>query len=131
MGASGGGAARKRQELEKAQAQCDILVREPPPDADHLISAALVDIELSQPVSALVHLDRALSGRQRINDAYFFRGLALVQVQDTAQALDAFASVAPSTNYTRALREAADEQQGRVDQATCRDAQAARPGGAQ
>ena len=97
-----------RQELENAKAQFDILVREPQPDADHLISAALVDIELSQPVSALVHLDRVLSGRQRINDAYFFRGLALVQVQDTAQALDAFARVAPSTNYARALREAAN-----------------------
>ena len=97
-----------RQELENAKAQFDILVREPQPDADHLISAALVDIELLQPVSALVHLDRVLSGRQRINDAYFFRGLALVQVQDTAQALDAFARVAPSTNYARALREAAN-----------------------
>ena len=97
-----------RQELENAKAQFDILVREPQPDADHLISAALVDIELLQPVSALVHLDRVLSGRQRINDAYFFRGLALVQVQDTAQALDAFARVAPSTNCTRALREAAN-----------------------
>ena len=97
-----------RQELENAKAQFDILVREPQPDADHLISAALVDIELSQPASALVHLDRVLSGRQRINDAYFFRGLALIQVQDTAQALDAFARVAPSTNYARALREAAN-----------------------
>ena len=97
-----------RQELENAKAQFDILVREPQPSADHLISAALVDIELSQPASALVHLDRVLSGRQRINDAYFFRGLALIQVQDTAQALDAFARVAPSTNYTRALREAAN-----------------------
>jgi len=96
-----------RQELENAKAQFDILVLAPQPNTDHLISAALVDIELSQPRSALVHLDRVLSGRQRINDAYFFRGLALVQVQDTAQALDAFARVAPSTNYTRALREAA------------------------
>ena len=97
-----------RQELENAKAQFDILVREPQPSADHLISAALVDIELSQPMSALVHLDRVLSGRQRINDAYFFRGLALIQVQDTARALDAFARVAPSTNYTRALSEAAN-----------------------
>ena len=97
-----------RQELENAKAQFDILVLAPQPNIDHLISAALVDIELSQPKSALVHLDRVLAGRQRISDAYFFRGLALVQVQDTVQALDAFARVAPSSNYARALREAAN-----------------------
>ena len=97
-----------RQELENAKAQFDILVLAPQPNIDHLISAALVDIELSQPMSALVHLDRVLAGRQRISDAYFFRGLALVQVQDTVQALDAFARVAPSSNYARALREAAN-----------------------
>jgi Flp pilus assembly protein TadD/Holliday junction resolvase-like predicted endonuclease len=97
-----------RQELENAKAQFDILVLAPQPNIDHLISAALVDIELSQPMSALLHLDRVLAGRQRINDAYFFRGLALVQVEDTVQALDAFARVAPSTNYARALREAAN-----------------------
>jgi Flp pilus assembly protein TadD len=95
-----------RQELENAKAQFDILMLAPQPNIDHLISAALVDIELSQPMSALVHLDRVLAGRQRISDAYFFRGLALVQVQDTVQALDAFARVAPSSNYARALREA-------------------------
>lgn len=97
-----------RQELENAKAQFDILVLAPQPNIDHLISAALVDIELSQPMSALVHLDRVLAGRQRISDAYFFRGLALVQVQDTVRALDAFARVAPSSNYARALREAAN-----------------------
>jgi Flp pilus assembly protein TadD len=97
-----------RQELENAKAQFDILVLAPQPNIDYLISAALVDIELSQPMSALVHLDRVLAGRQRISDAYFFRGLALVQVQDTVQALDAFARVAPSSNYARALREAAN-----------------------
>ena len=97
-----------RQELENAKAQFDILVLAPQPNIDHLISAALVDIELSQPMSALVHLDRVLAGSQRISDAYFFRGLALVQVQDTVQALDAFARVAPSSNYARALREAAN-----------------------
>ena len=97
-----------RQELENAKAQFDILMLAPQPNIDHLISAALVDIELSQPMSALVHLDRVLAGRQRISDAYFFRGLALVQVQDTVQALDAFARVAPSSNYARALREAAN-----------------------
>ena len=97
-----------RQELENAKAQFDILVLAPQPNIDHLISAALVDIELSQPMSALVHLDRVLAGRQRISDAYFFRGLALMQVQDTVQALDAFARVAPSSNYARALREAAN-----------------------
>ena len=97
-----------RQALENAKAQFDILVLAPQPNIDHLISAALVDIELSQPMSALVHLDRVLAGRQRISDAYFFRGLALVQVQDTVQALDAFTRVAPSSNYARALREAAN-----------------------
>ena len=84
-----------------------MLVADPAATVDHLIGAAVLDIELSDSASALLHLDRALSIGQRESDAQFFKALALIQLNDVSGALEALGAVGPSTNYGRALQEAA------------------------
>ena len=96
-----------KQKVTEAKAQFDVLVADPAATVDHLIGAAVLDIELSNSTSALLHLDRALAYGQRVNDAQFFRALSLIQLNDMTGALGALGAVGPSTNYTRALREAA------------------------
>ena len=96
-----------KQKLTEAKAQFDVLVADPSATVDHLIGAAVLDIELSDSASALLHLDRALSIGQRVNDAQFFKALALIQLNDVSGALEALGAVGPSTNYGRALQEAA------------------------
>ena len=96
-----------KQKLTEAKAQFDVLVADPAATVDHLIGAAVLDIELSDSASALLHLDRALSIGQRVNDAQFFKALALIQLNDVSGALEALGAVGPSTNYGRALQEAA------------------------
>jgi Tfp pilus assembly protein PilF len=96
-----------KQKLTEAKAQFDVLVADPAATVDHLIGAAVLDIELSDSASALLHLDRALSFGQRESDAQFFKALALIQLDDVSSALEALGAVGPSTNYGRALREAA------------------------
>ena len=96
-----------KQKLTEAKAQFDVLVADPAATVDHLISAAVLDIELSDSASALLHLDRALSFGQRTSDAHFFKALALIQLEDLSGALEALGAVGPSTNYARALQEAA------------------------
>jgi len=95
------------QRLTEAKAQFDTLVADPAATVDHLIGAAVLDIELSAPASALLHLDRALSIGQRVSDAHFFKALALIQLDDISGALNALGTVGPSANYARALQEAA------------------------
>ena len=95
-----------KQRLTGAKAQFDVLVADPAATADHLIGAAVLDIELSNSASALLHLDRALSFGQRESDAQFFKALALIQLNDVSGALKALSAVGPSTNYGRALQEA-------------------------
>jgi len=95
------------QRLTEAKAQFDTLVADPAATVDHLIGAAVLDIELSAPASALLHLDRALSIGQRVSDAQFFKALALIQLDDISGALNALGTVGPSANYARALQEAA------------------------
>ena len=95
-----------KQKLKEAKAQFDVLVADPAATVDHLISAAVLDIELSDSASALLHLDRALSLGQRESDAQFFKALALIQLNDVSGALKALGAVGPSTNYGRALQEA-------------------------
>ena len=96
-----------KQKLTEAKAQFDVLIADPAATVDHLIGAAVLDIELSDSASALLHLDRALSFGQRVNDAQFFKALALIQLNDVSGALTALSAVGPSTNYARALQEAA------------------------
>ena len=96
-----------KQQLTEAKAQFDVLVADPAATVDHLIGAAVLDIELSDSASALLHLDRALSLGQRESDAQFFKALALIQLNDVSGALKALGAVGPSTNYGRALQEAA------------------------
>ena len=96
-----------KQKLTEAKAQFDVLIADPAATVDHLIGAAVLDIELSDSASALLHLDRALSFGQRVNDAQFFKALALIQLNDVSGALKALGAVGPSTNYARALQEAA------------------------
>ena len=96
-----------KQKLAEAKAQFDVLVADPGATVDHLIGAAVLDIELSDSASALLHLDRALSSGQRVSDAQFFKALALIQLDDVSGALRALGAVGPSTNYARALQEAA------------------------
>ena len=96
-----------KQKLTEAKAQFDVLIADPAATVDHLIGAAVLDIELSDSASALLHLDRALSLGQRVNDAQFFKALALIQLNDVSGALKALSAVGPSTNYARALQEAA------------------------
>jgi tetratricopeptide (TPR) repeat protein len=96
-----------KQKLTEAKAQFDVLVTDPAATVDHLIGAAVLDIELSDARSALLHLDRALSYGQRVSDAQFFKALALIQLNDVSGALEALGAVGPSTNYARALQEAA------------------------
>lgn len=96
-----------KQKLTEAKAQFDVLVADPGATVDHLIGAAVLDIELSDSRSALLHLDRALSSGQRVSDAQFFKALALIQLDDVSGALRALGAVGPSTNYARALQEAA------------------------
>ncbi len=96
-----------KQKLTEAKAQFDVLVADPAATVDHLIGAAVLDIELSDSVSALLHLDRALPLGQRVSDAQFFKALALIQLNDISGALKALGEVGPSTNYGRALQEAA------------------------
>ena len=96
-----------KQKLTEAKAQFDVLNADPAATVDHLIGAAVLDIELSDSASALLHLDRALSFGQRVNDAQFFKALALIQLNDVSGALKALGAVGPSTNYARALQEAA------------------------
>ena len=96
-----------KQKLTEAKAQFDVLIADPAATVDHLIGAAVLDIELSDSASALLHLDRALSFGQRVNDAQFFKALALIQLNDVSGALKALGAVGPSTNYPRALQEAA------------------------
>jgi len=96
-----------KQKLTEAKAQFDVLVADPAATVDHLIGAAVLDIELSDSVSALLHLDRALPFGQRVSDAQFFKALALIQLNDISGALKALGEVGPSTNYGRALQEAA------------------------
>jgi Tfp pilus assembly protein PilF len=96
-----------KQKLTEAKAQFDVLVADPAATVDHLIGAAVLDIELSDSASALLHLERALSFGQRESDAQFFKALALIQLNDVSGALKALGAVGPSTNYGRALQEAA------------------------
>ena len=96
-----------KQKLTEAKAQFDVLIADQAATVDHLIGAAVLDIELSDSASALLHLDRALSFGQRVNDAHFFKALALIQLNDVSGALTALSAVGPSTNYARALQEAA------------------------
>jgi tetratricopeptide (TPR) repeat protein len=96
-----------KQELSEAKKQFDVLVSQPSASVDHLIGAAVIDIELSDPASALVHLERALTYGQRADDALFFKGLALIQLEDISSAMAALTAVGPSTNYARALQETA------------------------
>ena len=96
-----------KQKLTEAKAQFDVLVADPSATVDHLIGAAVLDIELADSASALLHLERALSIGQRVNDAQFFKALALIQLNDVSSALKALGAVGPSTNYGRALQEAA------------------------
>ena len=96
-----------KQQLAEAKEQFDALVADPAATVDHLIGAAVLDIELSDSASALLHLDRALSLGQRISDAQFFKALALIQLGDPSGAIDILGEVGPSTNYARALQEAA------------------------
>ena len=96
-----------KQKLTQAKEQFDVLVADPAATVDHLIGAAVLDIELSDSTSALLHLDRALSSGQRVSDGQFFKALALIQLEDIAGALEALGAVGPSTNYARALQEAA------------------------
>ena len=96
-----------KQKLTEAKAQFDVLIADPAATVDHLIGAAVLDIELSDSASALLHLDRALSLGQRVNDAQLFKALALIQLNDMSGALKALGAVGPSTNYARALQEAA------------------------
>ena len=96
-----------KQKLVEAKEQFDVLVADPAATVDHLIGAAMLDIELSASASALLHLDRALASGQRVSDAQFFRALALIQLEDLSGALEALAEVGPSSNYARALQEAA------------------------
>ena len=96
-----------KQKLTEAKAQFDVLVADPAATVDHLIGAAVLDIELSDSVSALLHLDRAIPFGQRVSDAQFFKALALIQLNDISGALKALGEVGPSTNYGRALQEAA------------------------
>jgi len=96
-----------KQKLTEAKAQFDVLVADPAAAVDHLIGAAVLDIELSNSASALLHLDRALSSGQRVSDAQFFKALALIQLNDVSGALNALGAVGPSTNYARALQESA------------------------
>ena len=96
-----------KQKLTEAKAQFDVLVADPSATVDHLIGAAVLDIELADSASALLHLERALSIGQRVNDAQFFKALALIQLNDVSGALKALGAVGPSTNYARALQEAA------------------------
>ena len=106
-----------KQKLTEAKAQFDVLVADPAATTDHLIGAAVLDIELSDSASALLHLDRALSYDQRVSDAQFFRALALIQLDDVSGALKALGAVGPSTNYVRALQQAAAilASQGDID----------------
>lgn len=97
-----------KQRLVEAKAQFDRLLMAPSPSVDYLIGAAVLDIELSEPESAIIRLDRAIKSGQRTSDASFFKGLALIQLEDSRAALDAFMLVAPSENYPRALQEAAN-----------------------
>jgi Tfp pilus assembly protein PilF len=108
-----------KQKLTEAKAQFDVLVTDPAATVDHLIGAAVLDIELSDARSALLHLDRALSFGQRVSDAQFFKALALIQLNDASDALEALGAVGPSTNYARALQEAAAIliSQGEIDAA--------------
>ena len=108
-----------KQKLTEAKAQFDVLVTDPAATVDHLIGAAVLDIELSDARSALLHLDRALSYGQRVSDAQFFKALALIQLNDVSGALEALGAVGPSTNYARALQEAAAIliSQGEIDAA--------------
>ena len=96
-----------KQKLTEAKAQFDVLVADPSAKVDYLIGAAVLDIELADSASALLHLERALSIGQRVNDAQFFKALALIQLNDVSGALEALGAVGPSTNYGRALQEAA------------------------
>jgi len=96
-----------KQKLTEAKAQFDVLVADPETTVDHLIGAAVLDIELADATSALLHLERALSIGQRVSDAQFFKALALIQLNDVSGALKALGEVGPSTNYGRALQEAA------------------------
>ena len=96
-----------KQKLTEAKAQFDVLVADPSATVDHLIGAAVLDIELADSASALLHLERTLSIGQRVNDAQFFKALALIQLNDVSGALEALGAVGPSTNYGRALQEAA------------------------
>jgi len=96
-----------KQKLTEAKAQFDVLVADPATTVDHLIGAAVLDIELADATSALLHLERALSIGQRVSDAQFFKALALIQLNDVSGALKALGEVGPSTNYGRALQEAA------------------------
>ena len=96
-----------KKKLAEAKEQFDVLVAGPTVIVDHLIGAAVLDIELSDSASALLHLDRALASGQRVSDAQFFKALALIQLEDLSGALKALAEVGPSTNYARALKEAA------------------------
>ncbi|MEC8002197.1 MAG: tetratricopeptide repeat protein [Pseudomonadota bacterium] len=96
-----------KQKLTEAKAQFDVLVADPAATVDHLIGAAVLDIELSDSASALLHLNRALPFGQRMSDAQFFKALALIQLNDISGALKALGEVGPSTNYGRALQEAA------------------------
>ena len=108
-----------KQKLTEAKAQFDVLVTDPAATVDHLIGAAVLDIELSDARSALLHLNRALSYGQRQSDAQFFKALALTQLNDVSGALKALGAVGPSTNYARALQEAAAilVSQGDIDAA--------------
>ena len=82
-----------KQKLTEAKAQFDVLVADPAATVDHLIGAAVLDIELSDSASALLHLDRALSLGQRVSDAQFFKALALIQLDDVSGALKALGEV--------------------------------------
>ena len=96
-----------KQNLTEAKRQFDVLVADPSATVDHLIGAAVLDIELSESASAILHLDRALSYGQRVSDAQFFKALALIQLDDLSSAVETLGAVGPSTNYSRALQEAA------------------------
>jgi hypothetical protein len=87
--------------LAEAKEQFDALVADPAATVDHLIGAAVLDIELSDSASALLHLDRALSLGQRVSDAQFFKALALIQLGDPSGAIETLGEVGPSARGGR------------------------------
>ena len=95
-----------KKRMDEAKEQFDALVMMAPENTDYAMGAALLDLELDQPAAALVILDRVISMRQRLNEAYLYRGIALARLGDRSGALDAFKKVGASPNLTTAMQEA-------------------------